>query len=396
MAKIKSTLPKPVFVNTALRTPIGKFGGSLTKLRAGELAAACLKAVHAKSLDSSSENIDFVFMGHGRQAGGGPNTARQATIFSGMSESTPATTLNHACASGMVAAIHGAEKIALGRASRIFSGGVESMSNTPYMSLNARWGNKMGNMTFEDGMYLDGFHCPMADMVMGQTVEDFIVPLKKISRDDQDAYALLSQHKATKAEINHFFSNERFELIHPKLKQPLNIDEHVRPQTTNESLKKLSPVFNPTAGTITAGNASGITDGAAFIELSAIQNDSTLVEILDWEYCALEPKLMGLGPVPVIENLLKRHELKVSDVDIFEINEAFAAQAIACQRELKISDEQLNPLGGAIALGHPIGATGARLLVTLSHQLKKLGGGKIGIASLCVSGGQGVGVLLRS
>ncbi len=396
MSKIKTALAKPLFINTALRTPIGKFGGSLLPLSAGELAAACLKETVSKNQSATKAPIDFVLMGHARQAGCGPNTARQASIFSGLPDTTPATTVNHACASGMVAVIHACEKILLGRAQKIFAGGVESMSNTPYLSLQTRWGHKMGNMPFEDGMYRDGFHCPMADMVMGATVENFIVPLKKITREEQDKFSLRSQQKAAAAEKSGYFTDERIVLKHSKLKAPFSSDEHARPQSTIESLQKLPPVFDSKNGTITAGNASGITDGAAFLEISSEQFPHSLAEILDWEYAALDPKLMGLGPVPVIERLLKRHNLQTQDIDVFEINEAFAAQAIACQKELKIHDDQLNPLGGAIALGHPIGCTGARILCTLTHQLKRLGKGKIGIASLCVSGGQGVGVLLRS
>ena len=395
MSKIQSALPKPVYINSAVRTPIGKFGGSLTPLSAADLASSCLREALNRSGDKSPDNIDFVFMGHGRQAGGGPNTARQAAIFAGLNESTCATTMNHACASGMVSIIHGCEKIVLGRATRVLAGGVESMSNTPYMSLKARWGNKMGNMKFEDGMYRDGFHCPMADMVMGSTVENFIVPKFNISRSEQDEYAQRSQEKTAAAEKAGLLQEERFELAHDKLKTPLNTDEHARPQSTIESLTKLPPVFDSKTGSITAGNSSGITDGSAFVELSLHKSAQALAEVIDWDYAALDPKLMGLGPIPVVQNLLRRHSLQISDIAIIELNEAFAAQAIACQKELGILDEQLNPLGGAIAIGHPIGATGARITATLAHQLHRKGPGSLGIACLCVSGGQGVAILLR-
>lgn len=386
------SLSTPVFINTAKRTPIGKFGGSLLKLDAAHLAAESLKGmIQARERDQAP---DFVFLGHARQAGCGPNPARQATIFSGLSESVPATTFNHACASGIVSVIHGVEKILLGRAQTVFAGGVESMSNTPYMALKARWGQKMGNQVFEDGMYKDGFFCPMAERVMGSTVEDFIVPERKISREAQDAFALHSQKKTQAAWESKLFESELCDVQY-KDKTLLTTDEHMRPQTTPESLAKLKPVFTPETGTLTAGNCSGVTDGSVFLEISPENSPGSLAEIIDWEYCALDPKLMGLGPVPATQKLLKKTGLTIQDINIFELNEAFAAQALACQSDLEIPDEKLNPLGGAIALGHPIGATGARLLGTLAHQLHRKGQGALGIATLCVSGGQGLAVLLR-
>lgn len=386
------SLSTPVFINSAKRTAIGKFGGSLLKLDAAHLAAEGLRGLLA--VRKHDKEPDFVFLGHARQAGCGPNPARQATIYAGLSDSVPATTFNHACASGMVSVIHAVEKILLGRGHTIYAGGVESMSNTPYLALKARWGQKMGDQVFEDGMYKDGFFCPMADRVMGSTVEDFIVPEKNISRKAQDDFALQSQNKAAAAWKAGLFEEEVSKVTLGEATL-LETDEHMRPQTTSESLAKLSPVFTPTTGTLTAGNCSGVTDGAAFLEISPSQTPSTLAEVIDWEYCALDPKLMGLGPIPATQALLKKTGLTVQDIDIFELNEAFAAQALACQNELKIPDAKLNPQGGAIAIGHPIGATGARLLVTLAHQLHRKGKDSLGIATLCVSGGQGLAVLLR-
>jgi acetyl-CoA C-acetyltransferase len=391
---VASRLSRPVYIRSALRSPIGKFGGSLLPLSAPELAALTLKAALAKS--GSAETPDLVLLGHARQAGCGPNPARQATIGAGLPDSVPAITFNQACASGLTALIAGAEKISLGRAKRVWAGGVESMSNTPYLLPQARWGSKMGHGQVLDGMHKDGFFCPMADMLMGATVDTQLVPMFRISREEQDAYALRSQQRAAAASAQGRFKDECFEIHAPKMKAPLNTDEHARAQTTLESLAKLPPVFDAKNGSVTAGNSSGITDGAAFLELVADKDAPVMAEILDYEQCALDPKLMGLGPVECTQKLLARNHLRVEDLEVVELNEAFAAQVIACQRTLKIPEEKLNPNGGSIALGHPIGATGARIVVTLVHELKRRGSGKLGLATLCVSGGQGVALLVRS
>lgn len=358
---------------------------------APQLAALTLK----KSVEKYSvNNVDMVIMGHARQAGCGPNTARQATIFAGLSETVPAFTINQACASGMSAVISAAEKISLGRAKNIMAGGVESMSNTPYLVPEARWGTRMGHKVLVDAMTKDGFHCPMADMVMGATVEEFIAKELNISRHDQDTFAVESQKKATAAWSSGRFAEEVFE-VEPHGKNPgLKTDEHMRPESSMEGLSKLMPVFDPKAGSVTAGNSSGVTDGSAFLFVSE-QNEGQWAELLDYEVIALDPKRMGLGPIQAINNLLKKQGLKASDIECFEINEAFAAQVIACQRELKLPPERINICGGAIAIGHPIGASGARIVVTLMHSLKGKKGA-LGIASLCVSGGMGAAVLIRS
>jgi acetyl-CoA C-acetyltransferase len=254
----------------------------------------------------------------------------------------------------------------------------------------------MGHGQVLDGMHKDGFFCPMADMLMGATVDTQLVPMFRISREEQDAYALRSQQRAAAASAQGRFKDECFEIHAPKMKAPLNTDEHARAQTTLESLAKLPPVFDAKNGSVTAGNSSGITDGAAFLELVADKDAPVMAEILDYEQCALDPKLMGLGPVECTQKLLARNHLRVEDLEVVELNEAFAAQVIACQRTLKIPEEKLNPNGGSIALGHPIGATGARIVVTLVHELKRRGSGKLGLATLCVSGGQGVALLVRS
>ncbi len=379
---------KRVFINAAFRSPIGKFGGALKKLTAGQLAGHTLEQSIKKSTFSKP---DFVIMGHGRQAGAGPNTARQATIFSGLSESIPAWTINHACASGMSALVNGVEKILLSRAQNLWVGGVESMSNTPYLLPTARWGQKLGNQKILDAMYHDGFQCPMANMLMGETVERFLATERKISRKSQDEWAFLSHQRAIESWKNSLFNDEVLPVQH-SLAQ-LSKDEAIREDASLEALAKLPAVFSQ-EGTLSAGNSSAIVDGAAWLWISE-ENKNALAEIIDFEVTALDPKLMGLGPVQSVKNILKRNDLKIEDIEAFEINEAFAAQMLACQEELKIPTEKLNTRGGAIAMGHPIGATGARILVTLSHRLKGKNGA-LGIATLCVSGGQGYSVLLRA
>jgi acetyl-CoA C-acetyltransferase len=388
MAVSQITRPS-VFVNAAFRSPIGKFGGALKALSAPKLAALTLKEAILKTQMSKA---DAVLMGHARQAGAGPNTARQALIFAGLSESIPAWTINHACASGMSAVAQGMDKILLNKARNLWVGGVESMSNTPYLVPTARWGTKLGHQKIVDAMYQDGFHCPMADMLMGETVEKFIAQERKISRQRQDEWSHRSHSKALEAIQKGFFKDEILSIQHEKTS--LAQDEAVRADISLEGLSKLEAVFTKD-GTVSAGNSSSITDGAAWLWLSQEKTETTLCELLDYEVTALDPRKMGLGPVQSIQNLLKKNNLNVDDITRFEINEAFAAQVLACKDDLKIADDKLNLNGGAIALGHPIGATGARILVSLIHQLKNQKGA-YGVASLCVSGGQGFSILLKT
>ena len=398
MSRLHSAFPKPIYLGASTRTPIGKFGGTLKRYPAGDLAALALKEATRRVQEKDGDlarQPEWVFLGHARQAGARPNPARQATIFSGLAETIPAITFNQACASGLVSVISGAEKIALGKANTVYAGGVESMSNTPYFLMQGRWGLRMGNSEILDGMTQDGFHCPMANMLMGATVDQFLAQELKISREEQDAYALESQLRADRAWKAGLFSAETFEIPGDEKNPGLKDDEHRRAQTTMESLGKLPPVFDRKNGTVTAGNASGVTDGAAFVHVSGTRLLSSELELLDYETIALDPKRMGLGPVESTRRLIARQGLKIEDIDAFELNEAFAAQVIACNRELKIDSQKLNIRGGAIAIGHPIGATGTRILVTLSNVLKSKTGA-LGIATLCVSGGQGVSVLVRA
>lgn len=391
-SSVVAPFSRPIYLGAASRTPIGKYGGSLLPFSAPQLAALALKAAREKF---QTPNPDFVFMGHARQAGAGPNPARQAAVFSGLSETLPAVTVNQACASGLASIISAAEKILVGKATSIWAGGVESMSNTPYLARNARWGMRFGHSTLVDGMHQDGFFCPMADMVMGATVDEYLAKELNISRKEQDTYAALSQERAAAAWNNGSFAQEVIPLAAEGKFKGLLRDEHLRPETTLEKLAQLPPVFDPKTGSVTAGNSSGITDGAAWLHVSANQTASAFAELVDYEVIALDPKRMGLGPIAATQNLLKRHKLQARDLEAVEINEAFAAQIIACQRELRIPEEKLNAWGGAIAIGHPIGATGTRITVTLLHRLKGKPGA-LGLATLCVSGGQGVALLVRS
>lgn len=390
-----SIFPSPIYLGAAVRTPIGKFCGSLKHLSAPELAALTLEQSFARAPEALK--ADTIYLGQARQAGAGPNPARQAVISAGFSDSVPAMTINQACASGLMAIICGAEKLALGRANSIWAGGVESMSNTPYLLPQARRGYRLGHSEILDGMWKDGFFCPMSQMVMGETVERYIAQELGVSREEQDHFAFMSQQRASNAWKSDAFKKEVFSVkIEGKVSsQTLDRDEHMRPETTLDELAHLIPVFDKVSGSITAGNSSGITDGAAFVHLGVHKASHTMAEILDYEIVALDPKRMGLGPVPATARLLKRQGLVAHDLESVELNEAFAAQVIACQAELKIPSEKLNPKGGAIALGHPIGATGARIMVTLMHTLAGKSGA-LGLSTLCVSGGMGVSVLISA
>lgn len=391
--KGRSVFPRPIYLGAATRSPIGKFGGTLKRFTAPQLAALTLKEALKRAPDAAP--AEWVFLGHARQAGARPNPARQAAIFAGLAETVPAFTVNQACASGLTAIFTAAEKIALGRAESIWAGGVESMSNTPYFLMQARWGQRLGHSAVIDGMTQDGFHCPMADMLMGETVENFLAKELGISREQQDAFALGSQQKADKAWKAGAFAAETFAIPAEGKAPGLSEDEHRRGDTTMASLAKLPPVFDAQNGSVTAGNSSGITDGAAFLHVASQKSPHTMAEILDYETVALDPRRMGLGPVPAVRELLRRQGLEAADLEAIELNEAFAAQVIACQMQLGLPEEKLNIRGGSIALGHPIGATGARITVTLLHQLKGKPGA-LGLAALCVSGGQGVAMLVKS
>ncbi len=392
---------KDVYLVGAVRTPIGRFGGALAGLTSAELGEGAARAALDRAGIEAAE-IQEVIWGCARQAGGGPNVARQISYRAGLPETVPAYTVNQACGSGLKAIILAAQEIMLGRAGAVLAGGVESMSRVPYFAEGARWGLKMGNVDLVDGMYRDGFNDPLSGLVMGETAEN-LARRYEISRDEQDAYALRSQQRAAAAiDAGRFDSEITPVETRGRKGETITVgrDEHPRADTTTESLKKLPPVFAKD-GTVTAGNSSGITDGAAAVVLmdeaalkSARRGTGPVARIVDYEITGVAPEIMGIGPVPAVRALLARQKLTLEDIDLVELNEAFAAQVIACDRELSVEAERLNVNGGAIALGHPIGCTGVRITATLLHEMHRRDARR-GLATLCVSGGLGLALLVE-
>jgi acetyl-CoA C-acetyltransferase len=390
---------KNVYLAGSVRTPIGRFGGTLAEWSAADLGAA----VAAESIKRAGLKLDQVqesIWGSARQAGNGPNVARQITFRAGVPETVPAYTVNQACGSGLKAIILAAQEIMLGRARAVLAGGTESMSRVPYYAEGARWGMRMGNMQLVDGMYRDGFNDPLSGLLMGETAEN-LVRQYEISRDEQDQYALRSQQRAEAAIDAGRFDEEILPLEIKGRKGETNVfarDEHYRAGATIESMRKLKPVFAQD-GTVTAGNSSGITDGAAALVLMSEEalreaGIEPQARIVDYEITGVAPEIMGIGPVPAVRNLLARQRLSLKEIDLVELNEAFAAQVIACDRDLNFDPERLNVNGGAIALGHPIGCTGARITTTLLHEMAKRKA-RLGLATLCVSGGMGLALLVE-
>lgn len=392
------TIVKEVFIVSAVRTAIGKYGGALRDFSAPDLGVVAAKAA-IKRAGIAPDEVQEVIFGHARQAGNGPNPARQISVRSGMPFEVPAYTVNQACASGMKAIVLGYQEIVLGNADVVLVGGTEAMSRIPYYIDSARWGARLGHRELTDGMYQDGFLCPLSEMIMGETAE-VLAEQYRISREEQDAFALESQQRARRAIESSSFKDEIVPVTvkDKKGEREFSTDEHPRLDTTAESLAKLPPVFSK-QGTITAGNSSGITDAAAALVLasedrvkrSAIQ---PLARIVDYAIAGVDPRLMGIGPVPAVNQLLKKTGRKLDHYDLVELNEAFAAQVLACDRELHFDRDRLNPNGGAIALGHPIGCTGARITVTLIHAMRKRRARR-GLATLCVSGGMGMALELE-
>lgn len=390
---------KPVFLTGAARTPIGRFGGTLKDWTAADLGTAVAKE-SLRRAKITAERIDDSIWGCARQAGGGPNVARQITFRAGAPDAVPAFTVNQACGSGLRAIILAAEQIMLGRARIVLAGGTESMSRVPYFADGARWGTRMGHVDLVDGMYRDGFNDPLSGLVMGETAER-LASQYEISRDEQDEFALRSQQRAQAAIVAGRFTDEVVSLEVKDRKgnvTPFTTDEHVRAKTTIEDLRKLAPVFSKDGG-VTAGNSSGITDGAAAVvvmsdEMLKETGADPLARIVDYEITGVPPEIMGIGPVPATRAVLARQNLSLNDIDLIELNEAFAAQVIACDRDLQIDPDRLNVNGGAIALGHPIGCTGVRITTTLMYEMKRRNV-KRGLATLCISGGMGIALLLE-
>lgn len=390
---------KPVILS-ACRTPGGKFGGSLKNTSAPELGALALaEAVRRSGI--SPEDMGEVILGNGWQAGVGANPARIALHRAGLPQSIPAFTVNKRCGSSLKAAMLGADKIRLGDMVAVAAGGMESASNAPYILPDSRWGYRMGEKKVLDALHKDGFHCPLADMLMGATAE-ILVEEYAISRKEQDEFSLNSHKKALAAIEGGLFTEEIVPVTLKDRKKGtilFDTDEIPRSDTTMETLGKL-PVLFKEDGTITAASSSALCDaGSACIiadsDWAAAQGYTPLAEILGYASGALDAVHMGLGPVVAMPKALEKAGMALEDMEIIEINEAFAAQILACHREMKFPMEKLNPLGGAIALGHPIGATGGKILATLTYALKHQKK-EFGIVSACIGGGQGVAMVLKN
>ncbi len=394
MAPTPSPAGRPVVVTHALRTPIGKFLGSLADLSAADLGVSVVADLLARSkLDTRS--VGELVFGNARQAGGGPNVARQIAVRASLPVEVPAWTVNMACGSGLKALTLVADDIRAGRVEIAIAGGTESMSRLPFMLPEMRKGYRLGHAPVVDGMYKDGFLCPLANMLMGETAEKLAKEIG-IPRDEQDRFALESQNKSQRAREAKRFDAE-LSPVKLKTKQGETFfanDEHARDDATIDELAKLKPVFDPKNGTVTAGNASGITDGAAALivmsaDAAARLGFAPLAFVGHSAEVGVDPKIMGIGPVPAVRKLSELNALSVDEYDLIELNEAFAAQVIACDRELRLPHDRLNVNGGAISLGHPIGCTGTRIVVTLLHEMQKRESRR-GLATLCISGGLGL------
>ena len=387
-----------VAIVASVRTPIGKFLGSFAELSAADLGMAATRGLLERA-GADPGDVDEVIYGCARQAGGGPNMARQVLIRAGIPQERPAFTVNQACGSGLQAILLAAERIRAKRARVVVAGGAESMTRVPYLLDRARMGYRLGNAALVDGMYRDGFLDPICGLLMGETAEK-LADLYHIPREEQDAYALESQRRAGAAIQAGRFTSEIVPVTVPWRKgesRAIAADEHPRPEATLEELKRLPPVFRE-GGTVHAGNSSGITDGASSLLLAA----ESVARERGWKPRAwvgesavvgVDPSIMGIGPVPATRELLGRTGRALDAYELIELNEAFAAQVLACDRVLKLDRARLNVNGGAIALGHPIGATGARIVTTLVHEMERRGS-SLGLATLCVSGGLGIALEL--
>jgi len=385
---------------SSVRTAVGKFGGALNGTPAVELGALAIKeAIKRAGIDGSL--VDEVIMGNVLQAGLGQNPARQAAVKAGLPQEVPAWTMNLVCGSGLKTVGSAAQQIWSGDADIVVAGGMENMSIAPYVLDKARWGMRMGDGKIVDAMIKDGLWCAFNDIHMGITAEN-VAEKFGISREDQDRFSASSQEKAIAAIDSGRFKDEIVPVLIPQKKgDPLvfDTDEFPRRGTTLESLSKLPPAFKK-GGTVTAGNASGINDGAAaFVVMSADKARELglkpLFVVRSTATAGLDPAYMGLGPIPSSRKALKKAGLTVSDIDLFEANEAFAAQACAVVKELELPVEKVNVNGGAVAIGHPIGASGARILATLLSEMKKRGSA-YGLATLCIGGGQGTAMVVEN
>jgi acetyl-CoA C-acetyltransferase len=382
----------------AARTPIGSFGGSLADVPVPQLGATVIAAALERA-GLSPHQVDEVIMGNVLSAGVGMNPARQAAMSAGLPETVPATTVNKVCGSGLKAVALAAQAITLGDAEVVVAGGMESMSRAPYLLPKARFGYRMGHGEVLDHMIKDGLWCALEDCHMGNTAEN-VARDYEISREDQDRFAYESHMKAARAWQEGRFAEEvvAVEVQGRQGTMRVDRDEHIRPDTSMEKLARLRPAF-ANGGTVTAGNASGINDGAAAVVLASKRKVRELgLEPLAWvkayASAGVPPRIMGMGPVPAVRKVLERAGLSLGDIDLIEANEAFAAQSLAVGRELGWDWERVNVNGGAIALGHPIGASGARILVTLLYEMRRRQARR-GLATLCIGGGQGIAMVVE-
>ncbi|WP_257303507.1 thiolase family protein [Geothrix campi] len=374
--------PHDLVILAAGRLPQGRFGGSLAGLGAVSLG---LSAVEGLLSQSSLPRPGSLIWGMARSHTQGMNPARTIALKAGLPHDTPAFTINMACGSSLQALILAAQRLRDGAEAPILAGGSEAMSDTPHLLPGLRWGFRMGHRQVPDVMHHDGLRCPVTGLLMGETIER-LVAKRGVTRLDADAWAAESHHRATRAD----FQTEC--RPHPKLDH----DEAIRPEINVEALARLAPVFDP-QGQVTAGNASALSDGAAGLLVARREQAgeaAPLARILGWSEAGVDPLDMGEAPVPAVQRLLAAHGLTVADIDLWELNEAFSAQLLICQRQLGLPEDRLNVAGGGVALGHPIGATGARIVVTLIHQLRQRGGG-LGVATLGIGGGLGLALLLE-
>jgi acetyl-CoA C-acetyltransferase len=386
---------------SAVRTPVGSFGGQFKDVPATELGARAVGAAMERA-GISVDQVEEVVLGCVLQAGLGQNPARQTALAAGIPKEVPATTINMLCGSGLKAVAIASQMIRAGDVDVVVAGGMENMTRAPYLVPAARFGARMGPAEMVDSMVFDGLTDAFTHIHMGITAEN-LADQYGITREEQDQFAADSQQKAERAIQEGVFKDEIVPVEVPAKRGETRVvdnDEHPRPGTTAEALAKLRAAFRRDGGTVTAGNASGVNDGAAAVVVMAARKArelglESLGTVESYASVGVEPKIMGIGPVPAVRKALAKAELQLGDVDLFELNEAFAAQSLAVVKELGIEGERINPHGGAIALGHPIGASGGRILVTLLYEMKRSRAGR-GLATLCVGGGQGQAAVIRS
>jgi acetyl-CoA C-acetyltransferase len=393
-------LMESAVIVSAVRTPVGSFGGQFKDVSAVELGAHAVRAA-LERVGVSGEAVDEVVLGCVLTAGLGQNPARQVAIAAGIPKEVPATTINMVCGSGLKAVAIASQMIRAGDVEIVVAGGMENMTRAPYLLPSGRFGARMGDAQLIDSMVHDGLWDAFNDIHMGITAEN-LADQYGVSREEQDEFAAGSQQKAERAIADGVFSDEIVAIEVPTKggSRLVDSDEAPRAGTTADTLAKLRAAFRPEDGTVTAGNASGINDGAAaIVVMSASKADELGLRpfgtIESYASVGVEPKIMGIGPVPAVRKALARAGLELGDIDLFELNEAFAAQSLAVLRELEIEPERINTNGGAIALGHPIGASGGRILVTLLHEMRRRNSAR-GVAALCVGGGQGQAAIIRN